>query len=78
MEPAGTPAGTVIGESVRVIGSGVGRRHSSPCDISHGLLWQPSVCPAQRTGLRAPVDTFLRTGHTPYRTGSLGTPKYSW
>jgi len=53
--------GTLTGELAYLIGSVLGRKHCSLCDITHGLLRQKSECQSCRAGLPIPFDTFHRT-----------------
>ena len=52
--------GTVIGELSYLVGSRLGRKHCSLCDITHGLLRQKSEWQACRTALPVPFNTFHR------------------
>ena len=52
--------GTLTGELAYLIGSRLGHKHCSLCDITHGLLRQKSEWQACRTGLPIPFDTFHR------------------
>jgi hypothetical protein len=52
--------GTVFGELAYFVGSHLGRKHCSLCDITHGLLRQKSEWQACRNGLPVPFDTFHR------------------
>jgi len=52
--------GTVFGELAYFVGSHLGRRHCSLCDITHGLVRQKSEWHACRAELPVPFDTFHR------------------